>query len=72
MASSRYRAVLIRDTGNRGYLVIDPSLDSVYGVGLGFPTYSTDLVLSTDSLDEYNLIKHLSVDQVFNYFISKT
>lgn len=38
---------------------------------VGFPIYSTDLVLGVDRYPEYGLIKHLPNKDIINYFLKE-
>ena len=39
---------------------------------IGFPIYSTDLVLEEDRYPEYELIKHLPNKEIINYFLNQS
>ena len=42
-----------------------------YVKAMGFPIYSTDLVLGVDRYPEYELIKHLPNKDIINYFLKE-
>lgn len=70
--TSSIKTLLVLKPDKQNYVLIERD-NSEHNLvrTIGFPIYSTDLVLGVDRYPEYELIKHLPNKDIINYFLKE-